>query len=54
MDLSPTVIWNIVLSLIVAPAAWVFKSLFSEIKRLEAKLQETRENTPLVQNLEMT
>ena len=43
MDLSATVIWNIVLSLIVAPAAWVFKSLFSEIKRLEAKLQETRE-----------
>ena len=43
MDLSATVIWNIVLSLIVAPAAWVFKSLFSEIKRLESKLQETRE-----------
>jgi uncharacterized membrane protein (DUF106 family) len=43
MDLSPTVIWNIILSLIVAPAAWIFKSLFSEIKRLEEKLQDTRE-----------
>jgi cell shape-determining protein MreC len=43
MDLSPTVIWNIILTLIVAPAAWIFKSLFSEIKRLEEKLQDTRE-----------
>jgi hypothetical protein len=43
MDLSATVIWNIVLSLIVAPAAWVCKFLFSEIKRIDTKLQATRE-----------
>jgi len=44
MDLTPTVIWNILLSLVIAPIVWVFKSLFSDIKRLDQRLQQTRED----------
>jgi predicted Holliday junction resolvase-like endonuclease len=43
MDLTPTVIWNIILSLVIAPIVWVFKSLFSDIRRLDQRLQQTRE-----------
>lgn len=35
--------WNIVLTLVIAPAFWAFRQMFSEVKRLQILLTETRE-----------
>jgi hypothetical protein len=43
MDISPVIFWNIVLTLIIAPAFWGFRSLVSEIKRIDILLNKTRE-----------
>jgi uncharacterized protein YeeX (DUF496 family) len=43
MELDPTMIWNLVLTLIVAPFAWAFSKLFQEVKRLQILLNQTRE-----------
>ena len=36
--------WNIVLSVIVLPCAWAFKTMFVEINRLQVLLNRTRED----------
>ena len=43
MELDPTMIWNLVLTLIVAPATWAFSMMFQEVKRLQILLNQTRE-----------
>ena len=43
MEISPILFWNGVLTLIIAPAIWMFRSLLSEIKRLDILLNKTRE-----------
>ena len=43
MDISPVIFWNIVLTLVIAPAFWGFRSLVSEIKRIVILLNKTRE-----------
>ena len=43
MELAPTMIWNLVLTLIVAPFAWAFSKMFQEVKRLQILLNQTRE-----------
>ena len=43
MELDPTMIWNLVLTLIVAPFAWAFSKMFQEVKRLQILLNLTRE-----------
>ena len=43
MELEPTMIWNLVLTLIVAPFAWAFSKMFQEVKRLQILLNQTRE-----------
>ena len=35
--------WNIILTLIVAPAFWAFRQMFTEVKRLQVLLNKTRE-----------
>jgi len=35
--------WNIVLTLVVAPVLWAFKQLYSEVKRIQILLNQTRE-----------
>ncbi len=35
--------WNIILTLVVAPAAWAFTRMFQEVKRLQILLNKTRE-----------
>lgn len=35
--------WNIVLTLVVAPALWAFKQLYGEVKRIQILLNQTRE-----------
>ena len=40
---DPSLIWNLVLTLIVAPFAWAFSKMFQEVKRLQILLNQTRE-----------
>ena len=43
MDISPVIFWNIVLTLVIAPAFWAFRRLITEIKRIDILLNKTRE-----------
>ena len=43
MQLDPTMIWNLVLTLVRAPATWAFSKMFQEVKRLQILLNQTRE-----------
>jgi hypothetical protein len=43
MEISPILFWNGVLTLVIAPAIWMFRSMLSEIKRLDILLNKTRE-----------
>ena len=44
MEISPVIFWNIVLTLIIAPAFWTFRGLMSEVKRIDILLNRTRED----------
>ena len=39
MELDPTMLWNIILTLIVAPATWAFSKMFQEVKEIISHLQ---------------
>ena len=43
MEISPMIFWNVVLTLIIAPAFWTFRALVSEVKRIYILLNKTRE-----------
>jgi hypothetical protein len=43
MDIDPVIFWNVVLTLVIAPALWSFRSLLSEVKRLQILINRTRE-----------
>ena len=43
MEISPILFWNGVLTLVIAPAIWMFRSMPGEIKRLDILLNKTRE-----------
>ena len=43
MEISPILFWNGVLTLVIAPAIWMFRSMLSEVKRLDILLNKTRE-----------
>lgn len=36
-------LWNLMLTLVVAPAFWAFRSLLTEVKRIDILLNKTRE-----------
>ena len=36
--------WNLLLTLVIAPALWVFRSLIAEVKRIDILLNRTRED----------
>jgi len=44
MELSSMLLWNIILTLVIAPAFWVFRSLLGEVKRVDILLNRTRED----------
>tara|TARA_R110001592_G_scaffold135355_1_gene351576 strand:+ start:145 stop:375 length:231 start_codon:yes stop_codon:yes gene_type:complete len=44
MEVSPIIFWNVVLTLIIAPAFWTFRSLMGEVKRVDILLNRTRED----------
>ena len=35
--------WNIILTLVIAPAVWAFRGLIPEVKRIDILLNKTRE-----------
>ena len=43
MELDAMLFWNIILTLIVAPAFWAFRQMFAEVKRIQILLNKTRE-----------
>ena len=44
MEMSSMMFWNILLTLVVAPAFWMFRSLLAEVKRVDILLNRTRED----------
>ena len=43
MELSSMMFWNIILTLVIAPALWMFRNQMSEIKRIDILMNRTRE-----------
>lgn len=44
MEISSMMFWNILLTLVIAPALWTFRQLMSEVKRIDILLNRTRED----------
>lgn len=43
MEITPILFWNMILTLVIAPALWTFRSLMHEVKRIDILLNRTRE-----------
>ena len=43
MEISPILFWNGLLTVVIAPAVWAFRSLIGEVKRLDILINKTRE-----------
>lgn len=43
MEMSSMMFWNILLTLVIAPALWTFRQLMAEVKRIDILLNRTRE-----------
>lgn len=41
--MSSMMFWNVILTLVIAPAFWMFRSLLVEVKRIDILLNKTRE-----------
>ena len=44
MEIDPALCWNLVLTVIIAPAVWAFRNMAAEVKRLDILLNRTRED----------
>ena len=44
MEISMWMFWNIILTLVIAPAVWAFRGLIHEVKRVDILLNRTRED----------
>ena len=43
MEISMWMFWNIILTLVIAPAVWAFRGLIQEVKRIDILVNKTRE-----------
>lgn len=43
MEIQPVFFWNLILTLVIAPALWSFRSLMAEVKRIDILVNRTRE-----------
>ena len=43
MEINPILFWNLILTLVIAPAFWTFRGLIAEVKRIDILLNKTRE-----------
>ena len=50
-EISPVIYWNVVLTLVIAPAIWMFRNLMGEVKRIDILLNRTREDYSTKQEL---
>ena len=50
-EVSPVIFWNVVLTLVIAPAIWMFRNLMGEVKRIDILLNRTREEYSTKQEL---
>ena len=50
-EISPVISWNVVLTLVIAPAIWMFRNLMGEVKRIDILLNRTREEYSTKQEL---
>ena len=44
MEIEPVMFWNLILTLVIAPAVWAFRSMMAEVKRIDILLNRTRED----------
>ena len=44
MEIDAMLFWNIILTMVIAPAFWAFRQMFAEVKRLQILLNKTRED----------
>ena len=44
MEISSIMFWNIILTLVIAPAFRMFRSMMAEVKRIDILLNRTRED----------
>ena len=50
-EISQVIFWNVVLTLVIAPAIWMFRNLMGEVKRIDILLNRTREDYSTKQEL---
>ena len=43
MEIEPVMFWNLILTLVIAPALWTFRNMMLEVKRIDILLNKTRE-----------
>ena len=43
MEMDGMMFWNLILTLVIAPAMWAFRQMYAEVKRLQILLNKTRE-----------
>ena len=51
MEISSMMFWNILLTLVIAPALWTFRQLMAEVKRIDILFNRTREEYATRQDL---
>ena len=53
-EIDGTLLFNIIITLVIVPFGWAFNKMFSEVKRLQLLLSETRETYSTKQDLRDT
>ena len=43
MEIDPVIFWNVILTLVIAPAIWTFRNMMIEVNRIDILLNRTRE-----------
>ena len=44
MEIDPVIFWNVILTLVIAPAIWTFRNMMIEVKRIDILLNRTSED----------
>ena len=44
MEIDPVIFWNVILTLVIAPAIWTFRNMMIEVKRIDILLNRARED----------
>ena len=44
MEIDQVIFWNVILTLVIAPAIWTFRNMMIEVKRIDILLNRTRED----------